>query len=905
MAFRSKRTAAAVLAALTATAAWGQAQKVERIEVTGSNIKRVDAETASPVQILKREDIEKSGATSVSEVIRSLPVDNNGSVSDAFGIGFAAGASGVSLRGLTVNSTLVLLNGRRMAPYGLADDGQRTFVDLNTIPLDAVDRIEIVKDGASAIYGSDAIAGVVNVILRKDFQGATANVSAGTSQRGDGDEYRASFTAGKGDPRQDRYNAFVNVELTSREAIMQRDRGSYVGTNDLRFMGFTDQRVGNPVDPLSGASSVVGNVRPIDPATGLPTGGLTSYVSLPGCNPALVDSMGYCRWSTVDYAQVQPEVKRANVLGRVTYAFSDALEAYAEASLFTTKTKTMTTPTPSSSTWANVRDLAVVTSSTLFLPVGHPDNPFNDQHLNARLRYVFADVGARRNEYETQVKRVVGGLKGTAAGWDFDTGAGYVESTTDRTSNGYVRYSVFQQMIADHTYRFGGHVNSAAALAQLAPTLENSTKSSTTFVDARASRELVELPGGPLAIALGADYRKEKLESPPTPYTYEGDIIGLGYSSFFGDRNVTAAYAELSAPIVRTVELTAAARVDHYSDVGNSTTPKLGVKWTPLRSLAMRATYAEGFRAPGPAESGNSSTSGFTSFVDPVRCDVTDDPRDCGASSTVVLTTGNPSIKPEKSKSATIGFVFEPLQGTSMSLDWYHIERRDEILSADANVILANPGAYPGAQVIRDQPDVEYPNLPGRVLAVTAPYQNGSRTTTSGFDLDMAHRFALPGGRLTANLVMTYVKAFRRTQPTGEVLEYVGTHGPTSLSGNGGTPRVRGSFRLSYDSGPLTATGIANFVSGMRGIESAGSSCLNDTNYHNPDECRIASFTWFDLTGSYKLSRNVEVYGAVKNLFDRLPPYDPQTYGAVNFNPTFHLAGAIGRFFSVGARYTW
>src|SRR5688572_5092480 len=184
MQFQKHRLCLAVagaLATLPFAAAAQQAQKVEKIEVTGSNIKRVEAEQASPVTVVTRQDIEKSGAASVSDVIRALPLDNNGSISDSFGIGFAAGASGVSLRGLTVNSTLVLLNGRRMAPYGLADDGQRSFVDLNAIPLDAVDRIEVLKDGASAIYGSDAIAGVVNVILRRDFQGAAANVSYGRS----------------------------------------------------------------------------------------------------------------------------------------------------------------------------------------------------------------------------------------------------------------------------------------------------------------------------------------------------------------------------------------------------------------------------------------------------------------------------------------------------------------------------------------------------------------------------------------------------------------------------------------------------------------------------------------------------------------------------------------------------
>jgi iron complex outermembrane receptor protein len=907
MQFQKQRLRLAVAGALVAfpfAAAAQQAQKVEKIEVTGSNIKRVDSEQASPVTIVRREDIEKSGATSISDVIRALPLDNNGSISDSFGIGFAAGSSGVSLRGLTVNSTLVLLNGRRMAPYGLADDGQRSFVDLNSIPLDAVERVEVLKDGASAIYGSDAIAGVVNIILRRDFQGATANVSLGRSGHGDGDEYRASITAGTGSPARDRFNAFVNLEVAGRDAIEQKGRPAYLGTNDLRPFGWQDQRPGNP-NTAWGATSPLLNARPVDPVTG---GSPGAYVPPGGCAPGTEDDQHFCRWSIVDWTQIQPEVSRANLLGKLTYLFSDAAEMYAEAGYFTTTTKTQSTPAGSSSTWVNVRDLEVVSSANVFLPVGHPDNPFNAQNRGARIRYQFADVGARRNEYETAVTRLIGGVRGALAGWDYDAGLGYVASETERVSLGYIRYSVLREMIANGTYRFGRNagLNSAETYARLSPRLVNETESSTTFVDARATRELMDLAGGPMSIAVGLDLRKEKLDTPGTPYTFEGDIIGLGYSAFNGERDVTALFAEVVAPVTRTLELNAAFRSDRYSDYGTSTTPKVGIKWTPTRTLALRGTYAEGFRAPSPAENGNSSTAGFATFLDPVRCDVTEDPRDCGSASTVVLTTGNRAIRPETSKSYNAGIVFEPLPSTSMSLDFWRIERRDEILGADPNAILANPAGYPGAQIVRDEPDSEYPGLPGRVLAISAPYQNGPQTTTSGFDVDIAHRFALgDAGRLTANLIATYVRSFRRILPDGTTSEYIGTHGPTSLSSNAGTPRVRGTLRFSWERGPATVSTLANYVSGMRGIESAGGECLNPGNYSDPAACRIASFTTWDLTGSYKVTPKLEMYGAVRNLFDRLPPYDPQTYGAVNYNTTFHLAGAVGRSFSVGARYTW
>ena len=244
---------------------------VQRIEVTGSSIKRTDAEGAASIQILSRKDIESSGKTSIADVVRSIAADNNGSVSASFTNGFAGSASGVSLRGLSVSSTLVLINGRRTAPYGFGDDGQRSFVDLNSIPLDAVERIEVLKDGASAIYGSDAIAGVVNVILRREYQGTTARASYGQAQGGDGRDMVASVTHGFGSLANDRYNVLFNLEYGKKDEIWYRDRANRgdIGRIDLRPLGFSAQEAlggtGAITSNNAAGSAINGNVR--NPAT--------------------------------------------------------------------------------------------------------------------------------------------------------------------------------------------------------------------------------------------------------------------------------------------------------------------------------------------------------------------------------------------------------------------------------------------------------------------------------------------------------------------------------------------------------------------------------------------------------------------------------------------------------------
>jgi iron complex outermembrane receptor protein len=896
-------------------------ESAQRIEVTGSRIKRTEAETASPIQVVTRDDIEKSGKSNISDVIRGLSGDNNGSISTGFENGFAAGASGVSLRGLGVNSTLVLVNGRRMAPYGLADDGQRNFVDLSAIPLDAVDRVEVLKDGASALYGSDAIAGVVNIILRKDYQGFIVDASAGQSRYGDGQTKRAALTAGFGSMVDDKFNVLLNFEVNKQDEIWQGDRKDrkWIGTGDLRAYGydFTDGWIGgwfqqtpDGVAPLV-SSSPYGAVR--DPVT-------LQYTSLSSCTSTISLPEGFagCPYDIVQkYFQIQPKEDKYSLFLRGTVDVSPEVQPYVEVGFHNSKVETSFTPASASSTWADVQGLTVKSNTRIALPGSHPDNPLG---VTGRLRYLFADVGPRSEEFDTKVTRLLVGSKGVLGEWDYDAGLLYAQSKTDRTSHGYIRDSVFKDFLnaTNNTglnpdfeyYRFGANsgLNSAAMMSALSPTLKNTSTTSITSVDLKASRDLVKLPGGMMALAVGAEVRKEKLDSPPTPYTDTADIIGLGYASFKGSRTVSALYSELVMPVLKSLEFSAAVRNDHYSDYGNSFTPKLGMKWTPMKELVIRSTFAQGFRAPGTAENGNSSVGAFTTYVDPVRCPVTDASADCGGGQLVVITAGNPDVKPERSKSFTLGLVFEPVRDFSASVDLWQITRKDEITGADPFVILDNPAAYPGAQVIRDDNNLDGIPNSGTILAVSAPYVNSSKTKVNGVDIDLRYKFNLFSlGRLTTNLTGTRLGTYERTQPDGTVSNYVGTHGPTSLSGNAGMPRIRYSLGAGWEYGSVNLNANLNFIGGMKNVESNGGECLNAyaDGSNAPTGCKIPSFTTVDLTGKYAVTKDFSIYGGIQNLFDKIAPLDPQTYGGTNFNPTYHMSGAVGRFFSVGARYAF
>jgi iron complex outermembrane receptor protein len=933
----------------TAVVAQQTAQELQRVTVTGSNIKRTDTETASPVQTITREDIQKSGKTTIAEVILGLNGNSNGSVPISFGVGFAAGASGVSLRGLGANSTLVLLNGRRMAPYGLADDGQRTFVDLSTIPLDAVERVDIVKDGASAIYGSDAIAGVVNIITRQDFKGIILNASYGQTRYGDGKNPKASITGGFGDLSKDKYNIFFTLEAQKIGEIRQSDRASRngIGDPDIMSHGY-DLGTGNgyggyQVSATTVSSSLIGYARPYTTANGATAVAGSAYTALAPCTTApAISALGYtgCTYNSIDFLQLQPKEDKLNFLTRGTLEISPSLTAFAEVGLFSSKVSTTYTPSAVSGSWADPVGGTVKNNVAITMGPNHPDNPFNAASganggagYNARLRYLTGDLGGRNNTYDTTVTRLLGGLKGTAWNWDWEAGLLYTESKTDQTTDGYIRDSTLRDYLNGTNltglnpsltyYRLGVNagLNSAATREAIAPHITNSAKTSITALDVKASRELMQLSGGPLAVAVGAEFRQEKVDSPPKPYTYEADIIGLGYSGFTGDRKVTAFYGELTAPVLKNLELSAALRTDHYSDYGDSTTPKVGFKYTPLPQLLVRGTYAEGFRAPGAAESGKSvgGSAGYTNVRDPIRCPggvlAPGLPATDAACNQQVLaiSTANPFVEPEKSKSYTFGLVIEPTKDTSVSVDYWKITRKNEILGADPATVLANPGGFPAATITRNPDSTDgVPGVAnsGSLVSIGAPYTNGPSTKTDGIDLDVRQRFNLgEAGKLTGSLTWTHIMHFKRTLTDGNTYEYSGTDGPTSLSSSSGQPKDKATFQLTWDRGPLSLTGTLNYVSGYKNVEYKDdpNGCLiyySDGSEAPGPGCKTPSFTTFDLTGKYQVTKALQVYGGITNVFDRIAPYDLSAfYGITHYNANYNQAGGIGRTYNVGLKY--
>jgi iron complex outermembrane receptor protein len=597
-------------AALAAQPALGQqAQRVEKIEVTGSNIKRVEGEGPSAVLVLTRDEIDRTGASNAYELLNIVAANQSaGGVSIANTVGaLTFSASTASLRGLGGGRTLVLINGKRLNSFAGEIQGVQG-VNLSTIPFSAIERVEILLDGASAIYGSDAIAGVINFIMRRDYRGAEATVNLATPTRGGpgGDQQRYQAALGFGDPARDRYNVFIAAQHERQDALEQRHR-SFSNTavrSDIGLVGFSGT-------PFPGFVTT-GNIGSV----GFPDCGLSDYFPLFG------ERCFYDPARQVGVVSI-PESESSNLFASGTFHFSDALQAYATGNYSRQRVNLVIQPVP----------IADIFGVPITLP---PDSPFyptaaaiaagvNGQPLNVRWRAV--ENGNRDSTDTNEQWQVVAGLKGTAGRWDWDASATLNEGRTkQKLDGGFPLNSLIQPLLnSGRVNLFGPNTpevsDEVRATSYVGPTFDATGKSN--VVDARFSGELLQLPAGPLGVAFGAQRGAEELSQNPAPVLATGDLSGFGGNvlPLDRDRDTWAAYAEASVPLTRALELNAAVRHDDYSDFGGTTNPKVWLRWQPRRDVLVRASHGTGFLAPSLYQLYNGNTTGVTQagLSDPLR----------------------------------------------------------------------------------------------------------------------------------------------------------------------------------------------------------------------------------------------------------------------------------------------
>jgi iron complex outermembrane receptor protein len=547
----------------------------------------------------------------------------------------------------------------------------------------------------------------------------------------------------------------------------------------------------------------------------------------------------------------------------------------------------------------------------------NPNDPFAAQGKYALISYSFGDIpGGSVNV--NHVMRMVEDVKGSFgdSGWDWDTAVDLNHTWLNVNNYGFLSYNQLITDINTGAYNFVDPAkNSEATREALSPVLAKTSTSDMDSLDFGVNRDLMDLQGGSLGLALGAQWRYEAQDDPDL--NPSDAFQGLGIAHTIGQRTVSAAYVEVDAPVLKSLDLDFAAREDHYSDFGSAFSPKVGFKFTPIDSFALRGTYSKGFRAPSFAENGSSASEGFVTeelppgFVTAHGHDGYTQPYSLGQ-----LTSGNPNIQPERARNYTLGTIFQPTDAFSGTLDYYNIEKTNVITAADPSVALdayfAGKPIPTGYTVTPDLPDPNDRTGLARPVLVSSPYVNASELKTSGMDLELKYKEDFGGFTWNSDFDATDIITFAESAAPGQpYADYVGTQAPYILSSGAGTPKYRASWANSFSFGAFTVTPTFYYVSGLYmsvddltgpGTQNLCFSTNTPDGSNQPSSCRVASFTYMDLTGEFHATDDISVTAGILNFFDRKAPFDPIDYAGINYNPTYDQSGAIGRFFTLGVK---
>ncbi len=932
--FKRTKISTGVLIALSSTLlapVVAQAQETQRIEITGSSIKRIDAETALPVQVITRADIARSGATSTEELLNSISaMSSAGGVVNATGAGASTyGESNISLRGLGGNRTLILVNGRRLAAFA---GGGGTTVNVNSIPIAAIERVEVLKDGASSVYGSDAVAGVVNFILSKNIGGIEVGVSAGTPTRsGGGQNYKGSIVGGFGDSNKSGLSATLSATFEKDRPLFAKDRDFAATGNQFPYIvaGATGQ--GN----IEGGYNP-GNGQPT--ATGVENGSRQpGFGASPGAgygNPlAAQDRCGdinmflnptstskgapFCAFDSSGFVGLLPKRELVALTGNLSFRLNNDHELFSDILFARSVVTQQFQPSP-------LRRSFMFPSDTVFQQQGvdpvlliRPTNPnyqiaadylaslpasanaaaIIGQPLAVTAR-VF-DFGLRTSEDTAKQSRLVFGGRGTFGAIDYEAAYSRNQSTTDGTvPQGYFSQVAFANVVnqPDSDYNPWSLTQSDTFRQRLAAANAQYTggtlkaKSTSDVLDGRVGGTLFKMPAGDAQYAVGAQYRSENYETNPSPALETGDIAGLGGATAPIDRSrkVGSLFAEVNVPIIKSLDATLAVRGDKYNDVGNASTYKANVRWAPSRVFLLRASVGSGFRAPTLDDLWDPQTVGTSEqFTDPAFPN--------NPNLQVPSTTGgNPDLKPEKSRQRSVGIVLEPVSGLTVSADYFRVKMTDVITVPSAQLIVSRFRAG----------DTAYANLvqlspTGEVDGITAVNSNTGSLDVSGLDIGTNFRTQLGAGRVDVNFNGTYMIKFDEATPSGEISSKVGRivdgNGDPVLGADDGGVVLRWKHVLSgtYTLGDWAFTLTQNFY---RGYETGNRQIDGERHFVNDQSI-------FDAQVGYNGIKNLRLAVGVKNLLDRDPPiFVPASnqfqagYDITQYDPR-------GRFVYINANY--
>lgn len=844
------------------------ATTLKRVEITGSLIKSAQKVGYNQVQVVTADQIRDSGANTVADFLRTLSSNSASSWSEAMPTGSAPGGAGIALRGLSEKYTLVLVDGQRVAPYGLNANNTDSFFDLNTLPLNMVERIEIVKTGAVAQYGTDAIAGVVNVITKKSFRGVQLDASFGEATRGGSATPKLGIVAGFGDLNADRFNFTVAASFYKQDAFTQADRSNTRAQDNTGI---------NQFGMLTGAPSFweptgAGNSgAPLNPC---PYGGAIRQGGQVVGGPS---SGTTCVANSANGQDGQPDEKRFNVKAHATFQLSDTTQAFVDLwESRNTTTFAQGYQGIGDGTLAYNPATGGTTQVPNFVSAANPYNPFG---VATPLTYTFLGepevVKTTSNFY-----RAAAGLRGSftalnASNWDWTASISHSQSTVDTTTTGLLSVPGLAAILGPNgRFNFSAPQTTPSGLAGLYTSSANQAISALDTVDMTLSTtNLFSLPAGNVGLGLGAQFLHERAYIGNFAAEAQGLAVPFTLQSADGERNVAAAYYQLDIPLVSGLSFSHSGRFDHYSDFGDAFSPRFALRWQPVSALTTYASYGRGFRAPTLVENSQSASYSLQDAVDPYS------PINSTQQFNVAeLIKGNRNLQPERTKNYNAGFQLSPDSKTDIGIDWYKIVIDNVIgKSKIQDIVNAN------------DPNVVHRNPDGSIAYVDMTFSNLGSLRTDGFEFTFRKALPTSLGTFTLTGDWAYVWHFNVESAAGVTQNCAGNNACITQPFGASFPRWKGNLNLNWRYRQFSTTLTYLYDSPYTETEFA------------PDS--VPSYSQFNLVTTYTGFKHWTIYASVNNLFNRKPPFDPiWQYGPnLTYDPT--LYNNQGRFAEVGATY--
>lgn len=839
--------------ALTAglpTTTFAQDKAIEEVTVVGSRISRNSQfEGATPVQVFDRDAIDKSGYNNLQQIFEKSPVAGNGTFSTRGNNqdSTANGAAAVSLRGLGADATLVLVNGRRVAISAFAEGITTNFVDINAIPVGAIERVEVLKDGASAIYGSDAVAGVVNIVLRKDFDGF--EVSAGYGNTTDTDNDEKTLSAIWGVNGENDSNMTLIFDYFKNSALMNADRGR---------LGTANQEPNGGMDFRS--------------SRGYPGRFIVDGTTLrdPACPPE--NTAGEtCVYDYGPWNVLTPEAERVGLLGSGHRMLTDGIELFAEVGVQHNRSMAQGAPTP------------LDESAGLTVPVSHPNNPFPGATTIDVGRYRTVDAGARIWDIQTTNLRLLFGLRGSINDWNWELSAQRARSESKQTgdrSQGWVRTDLLQQEIDAGRYNpFGATQNPDSVINAITTSLVRQGTSQMSMVDFNISGDLFDMAGGAAAMAAGLEYREESASDIPDDQFQRGLIFGTESVSAAAKRDISSAYVEFALPVLDNLDVTLAGRYDSYSDFGSTTNPMINARWAVTDSFSLRASWGQGFRAPSLAQIGLGPSQESVFFEDVYGC--AENPVYCASTDYTVIFAGNPDLEAEESESYNIGLVFQPSEELTLSLDLWNIKQENKIDEVPVGYLYTQfCGVQNSSVCVRSAPLTG--DTLGALQSVNSGYINIGEQDAGGVDFSARYNgLELAGGALGLRFDYAYLAKFDRVELNADGSSLI----TRELAGEYKYPKHRWTAAGDWDWDSFGMTASVNYTGEFEDTPDIDFDGSPD--YDTNKSRMVDKFVTVNLQARYSGIENTQISFGVDNVLDEDVPFaigdgDSDLYGYVS-----------------------